>query len=165
MRRHGCQAMQSCGLGRWPMLLIAVQVLGCGTSEEPCVNHPEVVLQQSMFTELAVNAATSFSFLLPQDHEYRVSVQWTPRGNSTLLAISDHPCSTKDLKAGACSLDASTGSTGSASLYLLGAFHPGTTYTVYVVNVGTEAESGTIQFIANSYWTGGFGGLFCGPLL
>jgi hypothetical protein len=120
-------------------------MIHCARSD--CSTRPTQTLLHSTFNGLGPNTIASFSFKIPGDVDspngYEASVHWTPEANSTLLAIGDRPCSAQQLQIGGCGLATFTGSAGEAHVYP--PLRPGTSYVLYVLNVGANAESGSVE--------------------
>ena len=140
------------------LIALALPIFGCGTSSSNCGIRPNRELLRTTFAHIAPGEAFSSPFQVPGDLEstqpdhppgmfsFSATATWTPADHSMLLAISDHPCSVDDLIAGSCSLARDTGRAGYASFFPFSG-RPGT-YIVYVVNLGTEPESGDVQVVA-----------------
>ena len=103
------------------LVALTAPMLRCGSTNQDCSSPPSVLLLSSNYMTLEVDAVVQARFQVPSgfssSYGYQGTVTWSPATNSTLLAVSDHPCSVGDLEAGACALAEFTGQFGSANVY------------------------------------------------
>jgi hypothetical protein len=133
----------------WLTVLVLLQIVGCGSFQDCSKPQEHVSLLHTDFAGLLPDGSASRSVQVPGNldtTQLEVAVTWTPSDNAILLAISDHPCSADELEGGVCALAAFTGRSGSAFIYP--SVKLGTSYVLYVVNLGSQAESGSIRVTA-----------------
>jgi hypothetical protein len=132
--------------GRWAALLAAALAAvhaGCGGSDTTGTN--ETFAQTRT---LQVGQSFGLVFGAQRDGTVEVNVGWSTGANDIQVYATEGACASFDLlRAGGCTVVASSESPTAKPETITFSSSSGTTYTVFAVNLGPGADNVTIQII------------------